>query len=102
MGIINFTVHYNSSSIRVSWTSPFSLDVTGVDPDIWYSVTIYTLTNETTEAITCNDCVNLTDTHYVFTPGYISPCHKYLFFVVASNGAGQGSSSVNLTISKEK
>lgn len=102
MAVVDLRVHYNSTSIRVSWTSPFSLDVSGVDPDIWYSVTIYTLTNETTEVIICNDCVNLTDTHYIFTPDYISLCQKFLFSVVPFNGAGQGSNSVNLTISKEK
>ncbi|CAI8044753.1 hypothetical protein GBAR_LOCUS24792, partial [Geodia barretti] len=34
-------VTINASSVTISWTAPFSLNVTGVDPDIWYSVLIY-------------------------------------------------------------
>ena len=36
---------YDNTSINVSWTAPWSLDVTGVDPDIWYSVIIYNVTD---------------------------------------------------------
>lgn len=36
----NMETNSNSSSITVSWTAPSSLDVTDVDPDIWYSVLI--------------------------------------------------------------
>ena len=30
----------SATSVNISWSAPFSLDVTGVDPDIWYSVLI--------------------------------------------------------------
>ena len=62
----------NASSVTISWTAPFSLDVTGVDPDTWYSVLIYNVTDENNPtAILCTDCINITETHYTFTPDYI-------------------------------
>ena len=79
----------NASSIIISWSDPFSLNVTGVDPDIWYSVLIYNVTDNPT-AIPCTDCINITETDYTFTPDYPSPCHKYIFTVIPLNGAGQG------------
>ena len=87
----------NVSSVTISWTAPFSLDVTGVDPDIWYTVLIYNVTDEKNPtAILCTDCINITETHYTFTPDYPSPCHVYNFSVIPVNGAGQGESSANI------
>ena len=89
----------NASSVTISWTAPFSLDVTGVDPDIWYSVLIYNVTDENNPtAILCTDCINITETHYTFTPDYLSPCHVYNFSVIPVNGAGQGESSTSIAI----
>ena len=88
----------NASSVTISWTAPFSLDVTGVDPDIWYSVLIYNVTDENNPtAILCTDCINITETHYTFTPDYLSPCHVYNFSVIPVNGAGQGESSPHVS-----
>ena len=88
----------NASSVTISWTAPFSLDVTGVGPDIWYSVLIYNVTDENNPtAILCTDCINITETHYTFTPDYLSPCHVYNFSVIPVNGAGQGESSPLVT-----
>ena len=72
------------------WTAPFSLDVTDVDADIWYSVLIF---NVETTAVSCFECTNITETHYTFTLDYPSPCHKYNFTIVPLNGAGEGPSS---------
>ena len=88
----------NASSVTISWTAPFSLNMTDDDPDIWYSVLIYNVTDENNPtAILCTDCINITETHYTFTPDYLSPCHVYNFSVIPVNGAGQGESSVNVT-----
>ena len=81
----------DGTSVTIAWTAPFSLDVTNVDPDIWYSVLIYNVTDEPT-TIPCTDCTNITDTNYTFTPDFPSPCHKYVFTVIPVNGAGQGGS----------
>ncbi|CAI8001360.1 hypothetical protein GBAR_LOCUS3172, partial [Geodia barretti] len=88
----------NARPVTILWSAPFSLDVTGVDPDIWYSVLIYNVTDENNPtAILCTDCINITETHYTFTPDYLSPCHVYNFSVIPLNGAGQGESSPNIT-----
>ena len=96
---VDLKANGNASSVTISWTAPFSLDVTGVDPDIWYSVLIYNVTDENNPtAILCTDCINITETHYTFTPDYLSPCHVYNFSVIPVNGAGQGENSGNVTV----
>ncbi|CAI8006821.1 hypothetical protein GBAR_LOCUS4919, partial [Geodia barretti] len=88
----------STCSVTISWSAPFSLDVTGVDPDIWYSVLIYNVTDENNPtAILCTDCINITETNYTFTPDYLSPSHVYKFSVTPLNGVGQGESSPNIT-----
>ena len=89
--VVDLTVTHNSTSITISWEAPWSLDVTGVDHDIWYSVLIQNVTNLTT--ISCTDCTNITETVYTFTPDHLTPCHVYNFSVTSFNGAGQGESS---------
>ena len=68
----------------ISWTAPFSLDMTGVDPDIWYSVLIYNVTDENnpTASSVLTILIAITETHYTFTPDYLSPCHAYNFSVI--------------------
>ena len=57
------------ASITISWEAPWSLDVTGVDLDIWYSVLIQNVTDENNPTpISCTDCTNITETVYTFTP----------------------------------
>ena len=91
-------MRYTQENIIISWTPPFSLDVTGVDPDIWYSVFIYDLTDENNPtAILCTDCINITETHYTFAPDHLSPCHMYNFSVIPLNRAGRGESSGNIS-----
>ena len=81
--VCELTAISTATTIIISWSAPFSLDVTDVDPDIWYSVLIYNVTDNPT-ATPCADCINITETHYTFTPDYPSPCHKYIFTVIHS------------------
>ena len=80
----------NASSIIVSCTAPFSLDVTDVDPDIWYSILIYNVTDDNLTDIPCADCNNFPGKKYIFTPDLTSPCHEYKFTVIPQNGVGNG------------
>ena len=87
----NVSVENGHDSILLSWSPPFSLDVTGVDPDIWYTVLISNVTDkDNPTAVPCSDCHNLTQPHYTFSTTNPSPCHKYSFAVVPQNGAGEG------------
>lgn len=87
----------NSSSVRISWTAPFSLDVTN-GPDITYSLLIYDVTDENNpQSIFCGDCTT-TNTYYEYTPAmHGDPCRVYNFTVIPINGAGYGESSHNVT-----
>ena len=92
----DLSVSENATSFNISWTAPFSLDVTDevFGPNMWYSVLIYNVTDETnTVEIHCTDCINITQTYYIFTPDYFSYCHKYHFSIIPINGAGQGKTS---------
>ena len=92
--VVNVSVENGSGSILLSWSPPFSLDVTGVHPDIWYTVLISNVTDEDNPtAVLCTDCHNLTQPHYTFTTANPSPCHKYSFTVIPQNGAGEGNRS---------
>ena len=51
----------NSSTII--WVLPFSLDLTGVDPDIVYCVEVYNITCGVDDLVV-GDC-NVTEAHYV-------------------------------------
>ena len=91
----------SGSSVNISWTAPWSLDVTGVDHDIWYSVLIQNVTDEDRPTdIPCTDCTNITETHYTFTPDHLSPCHVYNFTIIPANGAGLGERSGTTIFSK--
>ena len=73
----------SGSSVNIFWTAPWSLDVTGVDHDIWYSVLIQNVTDEDRPTdILCTDCTNITETNYTFTPDHLSPCHVYNFTII--------------------
>jgi hypothetical protein len=85
-----------SPSVFVSWTAPFSLDVT----DIWYTVFIYKYNvkdDVRPNAVPCTDCTEFVDTSYTFTPEHPSPCARYYFTVIPYNGAGQGQINSNVT-----
>ena len=84
--------------INISWTAPFSLNVTDVDPDVWFSVLIYNVTDkDNPTAVPCNDCINITETYYIFTTEHPSPCHKYNFTIIPYNGVGQGERNKTIT-----
>ena len=89
----DLTATSDGISVTISWSPPFSLI-----PDIWYSVFIYNVTDETNPtAILCTDYSSITETHYTFTPDYTTSCQKFFFSIIPINGAGQGEKSGNVT-----
>ena len=75
--------------IRLTWTPPFSLDITGVDPDIWYRVVVYSITSGRTPLISAVVYVP----EFNFTVLNPNPCDQFEFRVTPVNGAGDGTTS---------
>ena len=71
----------DQGSILITWTAPFSLDITDTDPDIWYSVTITTTGDRNNNSLHRD---NITDTFYNFTINEI-PNGMYQFEVISVN-----------------
>ena len=84
----------DACSIKLVWSAPFTLDVSGVDPD----VSTYTICSNITGYYTCSNTSGSGVMEYVFP----RPFRYVEFRVSAVNGAGQGSeSSVVYEPSKE-
>ncbi len=75
------------SIISLTWTPPFSLDITRVDPDITgYCVGVV----NSTSSVQCG----ITDTQYNYTVSPRStPCDTYTFTVTPVNIVGSGTSA---------
>ena len=90
VGSLNVTMVYNST-LSLTWTPPFTLDITDVNPDInGYCVeaTLLSLT-------VCSLCgINMNEFNYTLPPD--SACHTYNFTVVPVNIIGNGTSATVL------
>ena len=76
--------------ISLAWTPPFSLNITGVDLDMWFRVEVYNITSG-----------RATLTHHsVYVPEFNfnvpnpSPHDQFEFRVTPVNRAGDGTTSV--------
>ena len=76
------------STISLTWTAPFTLDITDIDPDITYCVGV---ANSTSSSIQCG----ITETGFSFSIPPDSACHNYMFTftVTPVNVVGNGTSS---------
>ena len=102
-GLLNAVNNLRSESlgqvIRLTWDAPFTLDITGVNPDIWYCVDI-TVNNDpfnnSSDSIPFN-------TYFVNTPEFnftnngANTSVIYQFRVTPINGAGNGTTSAPVT-----
>ena len=80
------------SIISLTWTPPFSLDITNVDPDITgYCVGV---TNSTSSLVIHSEC-GITDTQYNYTvlPPNDIVCDTYTFTITPVNRVGNGTSA---------
>lgn len=89
--VSHLRVGTSGDDIVVTWQAPFTLDVTGVEYDLYYSLLISDVTNETQPVpVACDVCHNLTETTFIFTP-HNSPQRPFFMFTVTPyNGAGRG------------
>ena len=84
-------------TICLTWDAPFSLDITGVEPDIWYRVDITEagapLSSSSTSRIVNISEFNFTMSDYSDTS--TSVIHE--FRITPINGAGNGTTSASVT-----
>lgn len=88
----NLTAISSRSSILLTWIPPFSLDITGVDPDIEYCIEVYNITSANSTIETITNCSVLLP-KFSFTLDPPNPCYEFEFRVIPFNGAGNGSTS---------
>ena len=80
--------------ILLSWTPPFSLDLTAVDPDIAYCVDVYNITDGGLLHISSN--CNILSPSYTFTVENPDPTNEFEFTVTPRSnveGARNGTRS---------
>ena len=94
----NFKSESLNQTIRLTWDAPFSLDITGVDPDIWYHVNITVdVDSFNTSSVSIpfiNFCVNISEFNFTMDDyNDTSTSVIYKFRVTPINGAGTGPQS---------
>ena len=83
-------VNLVKGTLCLSWTPPFTLDITNMDPDLYYIIEITSTADaENPSTISCNNC----SSEYKFTVNNSSPCESFTFIVIPVNGAGNGTPS---------
>ena len=94
MGSLEWIPTQNLTAITLTWTAPFTLDITSVDPDIeGYTVNVSKIDANSTVSININNYTT-TETSFLYTlPSNDGPCFSYLFTVYARNAAGDGEHS---------
>ena len=79
----------------LSWEPPFSLDLSGVDPDIVYCVEVYNITCGRSLLISeCDDVMETSYTNDALLPGYI-----YEYTVTPRSNVEGASNGISLTVS---
>ena len=82
--------------IYITWAAPFTLDITGVYPDIWYCVNVRAVavadSNDSTP-LTTNCSVYLPEFNFTINYPNTNTSVVYEFWVTPLNGAGAGPTS---------
>ena len=76
---------YTRDSLLVSWTPPFSLDISHSTPDLWYSLSKATPTGT---SLPCSNCHYITESFYNLSLTSVSQ-GMYEISVVPSNAYGR-------------
>ena len=92
VGFLMISANGYSSNISITWTPPFTLNITGANPDIiGYCITV---TSRITSLRVHSQCgINVTEFHYTLSPDHDSACNTYNFTIVPVNIVGNGTSA---------
>ena len=74
------------TNISLTWTAPFTLDISKVDPDITYCVDVV---NSTSSSTVLSEC-GIIETSFSFPIGRVCDNLNYTFTVTPVNRAGNG------------
>ena len=89
VGSLNITTV--DSTLTLTWTVPFSLDITNVKLDISYCMYICVDVVNSTSSSTLHSECGITETQFSYPIPPDSDCHVYTFTVTPVNIVGNGS-----------
>ena len=93
IGTLNTVINLNRTDKLLLWTAPFSLNLTGIDPDIVYCVEVYNITCGRSLLISECDVIETSYTNDTLLPGYI-----YEYTVTPRSNVEGASNGTSLTI----
>ena len=95
--VTNLTNQSLGQVIHLTWDTPFSLDITGVELDIWYRVEI-TVTNDPLSTYFISRVVNIQEFNFTMSDyNNTNTSVIFEFQVTPINGAGNGTTSTRVT-----
>ena len=77
----------------IDWGSPYSLNLTNVEPDATYCVDIQIFNDSASYIILLWSVCDLLATEYIFHPDDPTPCERYKIVITPVNAAGNGTTS---------
>ena len=75
--------------LHLTWNPPFTLNITNIEPDIYYCINIYNITPNSLY-IPLKTLCNLTQPEFDFMVANPNPCDRFQFQVIPVNGLGNG------------
>lgn len=84
----NLTYTVENSTLSLTWRPPFSLNLTGIEPDILYCVDVVSVVS----GATLSECGIVVTIWTYFVP-FTSGCDSFRFVVTPVNAAGNGTTS---------
>lgn len=78
------TITVSNLTINLSWSPPFTLDITGVDIDITYCVLVVV------SSMLLHSQCNIIQTEFIYPIPSRSECHEIIFSITPVNLVGHG------------
>ena len=87
----------SNTTLSLTWEPPFTLDITGVDPDITYCVDVI----NSTSSVTLHSQCGINETEFSYPLPQDAVCHSYVLTTTPINVVGRGAPSSVLYIGTE-